>query len=513
MKKEIAYENIITIGSHLYNSVTRYFQDNEISPFLVFSDLRSLNNTNGSEGNELCVLVNRGSLRDLILNGRSKNRELAIIQRIKNTKTGVMIMFCSGTGQSATMGAVQYLSRNWKNISQEYIDLDFALCLAFPYQADADSEQVVSEIELLKIVEGRNPEITDMSIYQSREFIFREFFEMNFRAVMLHYSWVKDYIRHELENADDSIVRDAVFQIQLDEYVTYFNLADGEVRKRGEILLSMDFKVFQELIFIDYGRWRSKSSFTDGFLEFFVEADESNNDDVRRFLANWYEMLHNAAKAFFEDDGGDRKEYLSQFSILWWNPNIERQEKHITYENKLRSVTNFSDKRVLEVGCGFGRLRRVFNSASHVLHVDISERMIAEAKKVPAGSGDEFLVCDIEEVRLGTLGEFDAICIFQVTMHLRDPIATIQRLIDCLGEDGSIWADFTCSHDMKGIDYYQESFFTRIYSEEFLRRQLEAAGFRITDEYQTKDRNDHYWWTVSLRHSSQVSSEPVENAA
>lgn len=101
--------------------------------------------------------------------------------------------------------------------------------------------------------------------------------------------------------------------------------------------------------------------------------------------------------------------------------------------------------RVLDVGCGSGalarRLSECVGAAGHVVGVDISETLLAEARRRSRGGAVEFRQADAQ-VESFQPGEFDRIVSRFGVMFFQDSVAAFANLRRALSPDGSL--TFVC---------------------------------------------------------------------
>jgi hypothetical protein len=135
----ILSENLILIGSGVYNYLSLHYLKQDSSPYYFGKNTRG----------ERVVKVRR-DVGDLELEGRAFNQELAIIQRINDNKHGTTVFICAGLGSSASYGSVRYLVQNWRKLYRKYGLSEFASCLVFENQPP-DSESVVEPKRLHEV--------------------------------------------------------------------------------------------------------------------------------------------------------------------------------------------------------------------------------------------------------------------------------------------------------------------------------------------------------------------------
>lgn len=101
-------------------------------------------------------------------------------------------------------------------------------------------------------------------------------------------------------------------------------------------------------------------------------------------------------------------------------------------------LPNFQEKRVLDLGCGFGwhcRYARE-HGASSVIGIDLSEKMLARAKEINADPGIEYRRSAIETVDFAA-GEFDVVIsslAFHYIEHFDRIVQKIARWLVAGGE-------------------------------------------------------------------------------
>lgn len=142
------------------------------------------------------------------------------------------------------------------------------------------------------------------------------------------------------------------------------------------------------------------------------------------------------------------------------------------------------NSRVLDVGCGTGRYAIPLAGAcsSRVIGIDISKRMLEEAKRKSADSQCHWILADAEE--LPSPGDvFDLCLMSMVVHHIGDRDKALIEVHRVLSPEG-ICLIRTCSHEqMKGLpDYYffPEAFgvdVARIPDVSVMKSMLTSAGF------------------------------------
>lgn len=94
--------------------------------------------------------------------------------------------------------------------------------------------------------------------------------------------------------------------------------------------------------------------------------------------------------------------------------------------------------RVLDLGCGFGDFAREArqDGAARVLGIDLSERMLAEARSRTSDPDIEFLRCSIEEFR-SSAASWDLVVCSLALHYVKDYAAAVRQVAHCLRPGGS----------------------------------------------------------------------------
>lgn len=122
--EEVASDNLIVLGSPVYNNVSKHYFEKSSCRFIYGKD------ASGERGFKLRM----SGIEDTPIQGRSAGRELAVLQRFNDPRHGNSVFVCAGLGGEATYGSVRYLVDNWKTLHRKYGEREFAICLAFPGQ-------------------------------------------------------------------------------------------------------------------------------------------------------------------------------------------------------------------------------------------------------------------------------------------------------------------------------------------------------------------------------------------
>lgn len=100
-------------------------------------------------------------------------------------------------------------------------------------------------------------------------------------------------------------------------------------------------------------------------------------------------------------------------------------------------LPDFKDKRVLDLGCGFGWHCRyaVENDARYVVGVDISQRMLSEAKNKTKYENIKYICMPIEDIDFSD--ESFEVVISSLTLHYVKSFEDIlDKVYKCLSKDG-----------------------------------------------------------------------------
>jgi ubiquinone/menaquinone biosynthesis C-methylase UbiE len=157
--------------------------------------------------------------------------------------------------------------------------------------------------------------------------------------------------------------------------------------------------------------------------------------------------------------------------------------RHRSYE--LLEVVD--GERVADVGCGLGTsARELAARGARVIGFDVSEAMLAEARRRSDGAGVEYALADAAELPLGD-GVLDAYRAERVYQHLADPAAALAEAHRVLAADGRIvlmdqdWDGLLIDGEPKEVtramiqghsDSFRNPWIGRSY-----RRLLSEAGF------------------------------------
>ncbi len=141
-------------------------------------------------------------------------------------------------------------------------------------------------------------------------------------------------------------------------------------------------------------------------------------------------------------------------------------------------IALLTDKRIVDLGCGNGRLaRRLAASGNLVTGVDSSEEQIRLARKESHGDNPSYLLRSMETTGLPD-ASFDAALLSQSLHHAADPAGAIREAYRLLAPGGRLLILDLLGHEE---DWMRTRFgdFWLGFSESDLKDWTEAAGFRI----------------------------------
>jgi hypothetical protein len=127
-----ARTNLILLGGPVYNAATSYYQEYESAHFTL---------VRGQSGAGWRVRSVRGGTPGDpgIIESRTVDRELALVQRIVHRETGTSITMCAGTSSGATLAGAEWLSRKYRQLDRRCRNGEFGILLAFVSVANPDS--------------------------------------------------------------------------------------------------------------------------------------------------------------------------------------------------------------------------------------------------------------------------------------------------------------------------------------------------------------------------------------
>ena len=102
-----------------------------------------------------------------------------------------------------------------------------------------------------------------------------------------------------------------------------------------------------------------------------------------------------------------------------------------------RMLPILENKRVLDLGCGFGWHCKyaIENKAKEVVGIDSSEKMLAQAKKINRDRAIEYINSTIEEIEIKN--EYFDVVISSLALHyIEDFYKVCEKVYDTLKDDG-----------------------------------------------------------------------------
>ena len=102
-----------------------------------------------------------------------------------------------------------------------------------------------------------------------------------------------------------------------------------------------------------------------------------------------------------------------------------------------KMMPNFKDKRVLDLGCGFGWHCRyaVENGARSVIGIDISQKMLSEAKSKTKCGNIEYICMPIEDIDFPE-GSFEVVISSLALHYIKSFEDVLDRVYKCLSTGG-----------------------------------------------------------------------------
>jgi len=104
-----------------------------------------------------------------------------------------------------------------------------------------------------------------------------------------------------------------------------------------------------------------------------------------------------------------------------------------------KMLTDFQGKRVLDLGCGFGWHSRyaVENGASSVIGIDISQRMLDEARSKTTSSDIRYICMPIEDMDFQP-DSFDIVISSLVLHYIKSFENVLRKVSNCLVKGGEL---------------------------------------------------------------------------
>jgi SAM-dependent methyltransferase len=118
----------------------------------------------------------------------------------------------------------------------------------------------------------------------------------------------------------------------------------------------------------------------------------------------------------------------------------------------VETVASYEEPRVLDVGCGSGRIGEFVleAGASRYVGVDFSEPMIEMARTRLAGFGDRVELLTDDFLTAPLAGQFDAILAVGLFDYLPDPAVFLRRMFELSAPGASVVGSFPAWSPVKG---------------------------------------------------------------
>lgn len=134
--------NMVVVGATTKNSVRRQF----VEKGMVYVTIDGEPTVPPKQDED--ILTNPLQERFIVTRGkrageaieRGGRYSLAILERIRNEQDDTVVFMCTGLRGIGSWAATEYLARNWRKLSHEFGDRNFARCLWFPLTDDQTTE-------------------------------------------------------------------------------------------------------------------------------------------------------------------------------------------------------------------------------------------------------------------------------------------------------------------------------------------------------------------------------------
>ncbi len=138
---------------------------------------------------------------------------------------------------------------------------------------------------------------------------------------------------------------------------------------------------------------------------------------------------------------------LAKFSALaqsWWDPQGPSRPLHELNPLRLRYVqriTNLTQRKVLDVGCGGGILSEsMARAGADVLGIDLSQAVldVAQLHALESQVSVAYRSIAAETLAAQSPGAFDCVTCMEMLEHVPDPAATLRALADLVKPGGDV---------------------------------------------------------------------------
>lgn len=149
-----------------------------------------------------------------------------------------------------------------------------------------------------------------------------------------------------------------------------------------------------------------------------------------------------------------------------------REKRAIPAVNKINEIKSLKGLEVLDVGCGYGSLLSVaINKGANVSGVDIDLDSIKRAKRYLKGKKCQLIKVKDENLPFAD-NSFDAIFLFDVIEHVKDPKTTIKECYRVLKPKGLLYIEFMPYYCLVGHHLYDKTKLPIHYLPKFLIRRI-----------------------------------------
>jgi 2-polyprenyl-3-methyl-5-hydroxy-6-metoxy-1,4-benzoquinol methylase len=133
---------------------------------------------------------------------------------------------------------------------------------------------------------------------------------------------------------------------------------------------------------------------------------------------------------------GTNENVIKQFDHIALLPDVWDHNQQ--YQNYLIKNIRKNNKYLLDVGCGTGELtKKLIENGEKIIGIDVSEKMIQEAKKRNSDSKIEYICTTVEKYLEETDKRFDIIISIAALHHMNEK-EILQKMKNKLTENGKI---------------------------------------------------------------------------
>lgn len=184
-----------------------------------------------------------------------------------------------------------------------------------------------------------------------------------------------------------------------------------------------------------------------------------------------------------------------------------------------KMLPDFHDKRVLDLGCGFGWHCRfaIENGAKSVIGVDISQKMLSEAKSKTKSGYIQYICMPIEDIDF-PVDSFDVVISSLVFHYIQSYGGILSKISKCLSKGGDFV--FSVEHPIftaqGSQDWYCDSKGNRLhwpvdqYFTEGIRK-TNFLGEEVVKYHKTLTTYLNYLINMGFEITGLIEPEPAEN--